>query len=64
VPTFRVRRVAGGGKNRTVEALGDYGGQILLVVVIIKVSMGRSSREPPAVRAAGMAESMGRAITD
>jgi ketosteroid isomerase-like protein len=45
VPTFRVRRIVGGGENWTVEAEGDYGGRIFLVVVIIELRDGRIFRE-------------------
>ena len=35
-PTFRVRRITGGGEVWTVEAVGDYGGEIFFVVVIFE----------------------------
>jgi hypothetical protein len=44
-PTFRVRRITGGGDVWTVEAIGDYGGETYLVVVIFEFRDGRIIRE-------------------
>jgi hypothetical protein len=44
-PTFRVRRITGAGGTWTVEATGDYGGQIYLVVAIFEFRDGRIARE-------------------
>ena len=44
-PKFRLRRIVGGRENWTVEAVGDYGGQIFMVVVIIELRDGRIFRE-------------------
>jgi hypothetical protein len=44
-PTFRVRRVTGGGDVWTVEAIGDYGGDIYLVVGIFEFREGKIIRE-------------------
>jgi ketosteroid isomerase-like protein len=44
-PTFQVRRITGGGDVWTVEAVGDYGGEIYLVVVIIEFRDGKIFRE-------------------
>jgi ketosteroid isomerase-like protein len=44
-PTFRVRRITGGGDVWTVEAVGDYGGEIYLVVVIVEFRDGKILRE-------------------
>jgi ketosteroid isomerase-like protein len=44
-PTFQVRRITGGGDVWTVEAVGDYGGEIYLVVVIIELRDGKILRE-------------------
>jgi hypothetical protein len=44
-PTFRVRRITGGGDVWTMEAVGDYGGEIFLVVVIFELRDGRIIRE-------------------
>jgi ketosteroid isomerase-like protein len=44
-PTFRVRRITGGDDVWTVEATGDYGGEIFLVVVIIEFRDGKIIRE-------------------
>ena len=44
-PTFRVRRITGGGDVWTVEAVGDYGGETHLVVVIVEFRDGRILRE-------------------
>ena len=45
VPTFRVRRITGGGDVWTVEATGDYGGEIFLVVVIFELRDDKIARE-------------------
>lgn len=45
IPTFRVRRITGGGDVWTVEAVGDYGGRIFHVVVIVELSDGKIIRE-------------------
>ena len=45
MPTFRVRRITGGGDVWTVEASGDYGGELYLVVVIIEFRGGKIVRE-------------------
>lgn len=44
-PTFRVRRITGGGDVWTVEATGDYGGEVYLVVVIVEFRDGKIIRE-------------------
>ena len=44
-PTFRVRRLTGAGDVWTVEAIGDYGGETYLVVVIFEFRDGRIARE-------------------
>ena len=44
-PTFRVRRVTGADNTWTVEATGDYGGEIYLVVVIFEFRDGKIIRE-------------------
>jgi hypothetical protein len=44
-PTFRVRRITGSGNVWTVEALGDYGGEIFLVVCLFEFSEGKIARE-------------------
>jgi ketosteroid isomerase-like protein len=44
-PTFAVRRIIGAGELWTVEAKGDYGGQIFHVVVIIELRDGKILRE-------------------
>ena len=44
-PTFTVRRITGAGDVWTVEATGDYGGEIFLVVVIFEFRDGRIARE-------------------
>jgi ketosteroid isomerase-like protein len=44
-PTFTVRRITGSGDHWTVEATGDYGGQIYLVVVVIELREGKILRE-------------------
>lgn len=45
MPTFTVRRITGGGDVWTVEAVGDYGGEIFLVVVIVEFRDGKILRE-------------------
>jgi len=45
MPTFRLRRITGGGDVWTVEAIGDYGGEIYLVVVIFEFRDRRIIRE-------------------
>jgi hypothetical protein len=45
MPTFRVRRITGGGDVWTVEATGDYGGEVYLVVVIVEFRGGKIIRE-------------------
>ena len=42
-PAFKVRRITGGGGVWNVEAIGDYGGEIYLVVVIFSSTTARSS---------------------
>jgi hypothetical protein len=44
-PTFRMRRITGSGEVWTVEATGDYGGEIYLVVVIFEFRDGKIVRE-------------------
>ena len=44
-PTFRVRRITGAGDVWTVEATGDYGGEIYLVVGIFEFRDGKIIRE-------------------
>ena len=44
-PRFTVRRVTGGGDVWTVEAVGDYGGEIFQVVVIFEFRDGKIVRE-------------------
>jgi SnoaL-like protein len=44
-PTFRVRRITGADDVWTVEATGDYGGEIYLVVAIIEFRDGKIIRE-------------------
>jgi ketosteroid isomerase-like protein len=44
-PTFTVRRITGAGEIWTVEAEGNYGGQIFHVVLIIKLRDGKIARE-------------------
>ena len=44
-PTFRVRRITGAGDVWTVEATGEYGGEIYLVVVIVELRDGKIVRE-------------------
>jgi SnoaL-like protein len=44
-PTFRVRRITGSGDVWTVEAVGDYGGEIFLVVCVFEFSEGKIARE-------------------
>jgi len=44
-PTFRVRRITGAGDAWIVEATGDYGGEIYLVVVIFEFRDGKIVRE-------------------
>ncbi len=44
-PTFRVRRITGGGEVWNVEAIGDYGGEIYLVVVVFEFRDGKIARE-------------------
>jgi hypothetical protein len=44
-PTFRVRRITGAGDIWTVEATGDYGGEIYLVVVMFEFRDGKIIRE-------------------
>lgn len=45
VPTFRVRRITGGGDVWTVEAIGDYAGDIYLVVGTFEFRDGKIIRE-------------------
>lgn len=44
-PTFTVRRITGSGDLWTVEAEGDYGGQIFHVVAILELGGGKILRE-------------------
>ena len=44
-PTFQVRRITGTGDVWTVEATGDYGGDVYLVVVIFEFRDGKILRE-------------------
>ena len=44
-PRFTVRRISGGGDVWTVEAVGDYGGEIFHVVVIFEFRDGKIVRE-------------------
>jgi hypothetical protein len=45
MPTFRVRRITGGGDVWTVEAVGDYGGVIYLVVCVFEFRDDKILRE-------------------
>jgi hypothetical protein len=45
VPSFQVRRITGGGDVWTVEAVGDYAGDVFLVVVVVEFRDGRIWRE-------------------
>jgi hypothetical protein len=45
VPTFQVRRITGAGDVWTIEAVGDYGGETYLVVVIVEFRDGKIVRE-------------------
>ena len=45
LPKFQVRRIVGGGDVWTVDAVGDYGGQIFHVVVIFEFRDGKILRE-------------------
>ena len=45
VPTFRVRLITGGGDVWTVEATGDYDGEIFLVVCVFEFRDGKILRE-------------------
>jgi len=45
MPTFRVRRITGGGDVWTVEAVGDYGGDIYFVVCVFEFRDGKILRE-------------------
>ena len=45
MPKFAVRRIAGAGDVWTVEAVGDYGGEIFQVVVIFEFRDGKIVRE-------------------
>ena len=44
-PTFRVRRITGADGVWTVEATGDYGGELYLVVGIFEFRDGKIIRE-------------------
>src|SRR4051794_41766237 len=44
-PTFRVRRITGGGDVWTVEAVGDYGGESYFVICVFEVPGGKNLRE-------------------
>ena len=44
-PTFTVRRITGSGELWTVEAEGDYGGQIFHVVLLLELRDGKIARE-------------------
>ena len=44
-PTFRVRRIMGADELWTVEATGDYGGEIYLVVAIFEFRESKIIRE-------------------
>ena len=44
-PAFRLRRITGAGEVWTVEAVGDYGGEIYLVVCIFEFREGKILRE-------------------
>ena len=44
-PTFRVRRITGADDVWTVEATGDYGGEVYLVVGIFEFCDGKIIRE-------------------
>ncbi len=44
-PTFRVRRVSGGGDVWMVEAIGDYGGEMYFVVCVFELRDGKIVRE-------------------
>ena len=46
-PTFRVRRITGADDVRTVEATGDYGGEVYLVVGICDGKIIRETRYYP-----------------
>jgi hypothetical protein len=45
LPTFRVRRITGGGGVWTVEAVGDYGGEIFHTLCIFELRDGKILRE-------------------
>jgi hypothetical protein len=45
MPKFTIRRITGAGDVWTVEAVGDYGGEIFQVVVIFEFRGGRIIRE-------------------
>ena len=45
VPTFRVRRIAGSGDVWTLEAVGDYGDEIFLVVCVFEFRDDKIVRE-------------------
>ena len=44
-PNFSVSRIRGTGDNWTVEAVGDYGGQTFLVVLLLELRGGQIVRE-------------------
>ena len=44
-PTFRLRRITGGGDVWTVEAVGDYGGETYFVICIFEFRDGKIVRE-------------------
>ncbi len=44
-PTFTMRRITGSGDLWTVEAEGDYGGQIFHMVAILELGGGKILRE-------------------
>lgn len=44
-PSFRVRRVTGGGDVWTVEAIGNYGADVYFVVCVFEFRDGRIARE-------------------
>ena len=45
MPKFTLRRITGGGDVYTVEATGDYGGQIFHVAMVVEFRDGKILRE-------------------
>ena len=44
-PTFQVRRITGAGDVWTVEAVGDYGGDVFFVVCVFEFRENKIARE-------------------